>query len=133
MNNTKTIIYGVCGLLLAGVVFYLFSLAFTSLESMSAQSTQERLQEISIEEFDKGALHEQWRSLEGVYNNFKKDYLLKSERFDRFRMELQTLAQQNRLGTIRLESKYKSVFADVLQITMKVEFTGAYENIKKYI
>lgn len=133
MKTINIIIYGLAGLLVLSVVFFLFSFGYTSLESMTAQSTQSRLEELQDKAKGLEETSKEWTEIDLTYSSFKQDHLLDSEIYNRFKQDLQMLARKNRLGIPRLGYKFKSVFADVVKIIINIEAAGAYENIKRFI
>jgi Tfp pilus assembly protein PilO len=133
MKTIKIIIYGLAGLLVFSMGFFLFSFGYTSLESMTAQSAQSRLEELRDKAKELEETNKEWAEIDQTYSIFKKDHLLNSEIYNRFKQDLQMLARKNRLGIPRLVYKFKSVFSDVVKIIISVEAAGAYENIKRFI
>jgi Tfp pilus assembly protein PilO len=127
------IIYGLGGLLAASIVFFLFSFAYTSLETMSAQNIQSRLDELQQKVERQRKDYEEWKNVEQEYNSFKENYLVNSERFDGFKQDVQMAFRKNGVTFSRLEYGIKSMFSDVVKISVKSEFTGSYQNIKRFI
>ncbi len=133
MKTIKIIIYVLGGLLVLSVGFFLVSYAVTSLETMSAQTAQSRLQELRRTEKTLGGTSKEWTEIDNTYSAFKEDYLMKSVTLDRFKQDLQMLSRKNRLGNARFNYKFKFIFSDVVQISVNVEMAGSYENIKRFI
>lgn len=133
MKTINIIIYGLAGLLVLSVVFFLFSFGYTSLESMAAQSTQSQLEQLQEKTRKLEETNKEWTEIDQTYSNFKQDHLLDSEIFNRFKQDLQMMARKNGLGIPRMGYVFKSVFADVVKIIINIEAAGAYENIKRFI
>ncbi len=133
MKTVKLIIYVLGGLLVAGVVFFLFSFAYTSLETMSAQSTQARLEELQEKEKNLGTTFKEWTEIDRTYTAFKENHLVKVETFNRLKQDMQMLSRKNGLGNARFSFKYKSMLAGVLKLSVSVELVGSYENIKRFL
>jgi hypothetical protein len=133
MKPVKMIIYALVGLLLLSVVFFLFSFAYTSLETISAQNIQSRLTGVQKNANQKKKEYEEWMNFEKNYKKFKDNYLMKSERFDFFKQELQTILRKNGVESAPLKYSIETIFPDVVKISVKFELSGAYENIKRFI
>jgi hypothetical protein len=133
MKPIKMIIYSVGGLLMLSVLFFLFSFGYTSLETISAQNIQSRLMEVQKRANEWEKEHEEWMNVGDKYKRFKDEYMLKSERFDHFKQELQTILRKNGLGFAPLKYNITTMFFDMVKISIKIELNGAYENIKRFI
>ncbi len=133
MKIVKLIIYALGGLLVVGVAFFLFSFAYTSLETMSAQSTQARLEELQEKERTLGTTFKEWTEIDLTYTAFKENYLVKVEKFNRLKQDLQMLSRKNGLGNARFSFKYKSMLSGILKLSVIVERAGSYENIKRFL
>ncbi|MCX6582265.1 MAG: hypothetical protein NT166_19000 [Candidatus Aminicenantes bacterium] len=133
MSTIKKIMYGLAGLLVFSIVFFLFSFGYTSLESITAQSAQSRLEETRGKAKELEGTSKEWLDIENTYAGFKDLYLLKSEIYNRFKQDLETLAGKNGVGSSRFTYQYKSIFPDVVKIIVVCQVSGAYENIKRFI
>jgi Tfp pilus assembly protein PilO len=133
MRTEKLIIYVLGGLLVVSVAFFLFSFAYTSLETMSAQNTQERLAELRENEKALGSDVKQWSEIDKTYAAFKENYLVKVEMFNQLKQELLNLSRKNGLGNANFSFKYKSMLSGILKLSVNVELVGSYENIKHLI
>lgn len=133
MKTEKLIIYVLGGLLVVSVVFFLFSFAYTSLETMSAQSTQARLAELRENEKALGSDVREWTEIDKTYAAFKENYLVKVEMFNRLKQDLLNLSRKNGLGNANYSFKYKSMLSGILKLSVNVELVGSYENIKHLI
>ncbi len=133
MKPIEMIIYALGGLLFLSVLFFLFSFAYTSLETISAQNIQSRLMDVQKKATEWKKKHEEWMNVGDKYILFKDEYLMKSERFDRFKQELETVLRKNGLGFAPLKYSITTMFFDMVKISIKIELTGAYENIKRFI
>jgi hypothetical protein len=127
------IIYALGGLLIFSLVFFLFSFAYTSLETISAQNIQSRLTTVQKNANKKKTEYEEWMNFEKNYKKFKDNYLMKSEQFDHFKHELQTILRKNGLDSAPLKYSIETIFSDVVKISVRFELNGAYENIKRFI
>ncbi len=133
MKNIKIIIYALGGLLAASILFFLFSFAYVSLESMSAQNVQERLQSEIKNEKDWKTIHTDWENIENSYKGFKKEYLMKTKDFNAFKMEIQSLAGQNGVSISKLNHQLKSMYKEVVKVSYNAEMTGSYDSVKRFI
>ncbi len=133
MNRMKILVYSFVGLLVVGFAFFLFSLGYTSLETMSAQSVQERLAKEVKLELEWRTIHDDWDDVKNTFATFKKKYLIESEQFNTFKQQLQSLAMKNRLGGVKIDYNIHSQYSDVVKISFKLNVTGAYENLKRFI
>ena len=86
MKPIKMIIYALGGLLILSVLFFLFSFVYTSLETISAQNIQSRLTGVQKKANEWKMKHEEWVNVGDKYKLFKDEYLMKSERFDLFKL-----------------------------------------------
>ncbi|MDQ1353479.1 MAG: Type 4a pilus biosis protein PilO [Acidobacteriota bacterium] len=133
MTTIKKIMYGLAGLLAFSVVFFLFSFGYTSLESITAQSAQSRLEETRGKAKQLEVTSKEWLDIETSYSGFKDLYLMKSDVYSRFKQDLEMLARKNAVNNSRFTYQYKSIFTDVVKITVNTQMSGAYENIKRFI
>lgn len=133
MKIVKLIIYALGGLLVVGVAFFLFSFAYTSLETMSAQSTQARLEELQQREKTLGTTFKEWTEIDLTYTAFRENYLVKVETFNRLKQDLQMLSRKNGLGNARFGFKFKSMLSGIVKLSVTVELVGSYENIKRFL
>lgn len=133
MKIVKIFIYALGGLLAVGIAFFLFSFAYTSLETMSAQSTQARLEELQEQEQTLGATFKEWTEIETTYTAFRDNYLVEVEKFNRLKQDLQMLSRKNGLGNARFSFKYKSMLSGILKLSVSIELVGSYENIKRFL
>lgn len=133
MNKIKKIIYGFAGLLVFSIGFFLFSFGYTSMETITAQSAQSRLEETRLKAKELENTSKEWLDIENTYSTFKDVYLLKSEMYNRFKQDLEMLARKNGINSTRFTYQYKSIFPDVVKIGVSTELSGPYENIKRFI
>jgi len=133
MKPVKIIIHALGGVLILSVVFFLFSFAYTSLETISAQNIQSRLTDVQNKAKEKKKDYEEWMNFEKNYKKFKDNYLMKSEQFDQFKHELQTILRKNGVEFAPLKYSIETIFSDVVKISVRFELSGAYENIKRFI
>lgn len=133
MSTIKKIIYSLSGLLAFSVVFFLFSFGYTSLESITAQSAQSRLEETRVKAKQLEETSKEWLDIENTYAGFKDLYLMKSDIYNRFKQDLEMLVRKNGVNNSHFTYKYKSIFPDVVKIIVATELSGAYENIKRFI
>lgn len=133
MTTIKKIIYGLSGLLVFSVVFFLFSFGYTSLESITAQSAQSRLEETRGKAKQLEGTSKEWLDIETTYTGFKDLYLMRSDIYNRFKQDLEMLVRKNGVNNSRFTYQYKSIFPDVVKIIVTTQMSGAYENIKRFI
>lgn len=133
MSKIKKIIYGLAGLLVLSIGFFLFSFGYTSMETITAQSAQSKLEQIREEAKGLKDTSKEWLDIENTYSSFKDVYLLKSERYNQFKQDLDMLTRRNGIGITRTTYQYKSIFPDVVKIIVFTQITGPYENIKHFI
>lgn len=133
MTTIKKIMYGLSGLLVFSVVFFLFSFGYTSLESITAQSAQSRLEETRGKAKQLEGTSKEWLDIETTYAGFKDLYLMRSDIYNRFKQDLEMLVRKNGVNNSRFTYQYKSIFPDVVKIIVTTQMSGAYENIKRFI
>ncbi|HLP48945.1 MAG TPA: hypothetical protein VK469_23595 [Candidatus Kapabacteria bacterium] len=133
MSKITKIIYGLAGLVVFSIGFFLFSFSYTSIETMSAQSAQSRLEETRLKAKGLEETTKEWLNIENTYSAFKDVYLLKAEMYNRFKQDLEMLTRKNGVGSSRFSYQYKSIFPDIVKIIVFTEVSGSYENIKRFI
>jgi hypothetical protein len=133
MTTIKKIMYGLAGLAAFSILFFLFSFGYTSVESLTAQSAQSRLELTREKAKQLEESSKEWLDIENTYAAFKELYLMKSEVYNPFKQDLEMLARKNSIGNSRFNYQYKSIFPDVVKIIVTTQVSGAYENIKRFI
>lgn len=133
MSKIRKIIYSLAGLLVFSIGFFLFSFGYTSMETITAQSAQSKLEEIRGKAEGLKETSKEWLEIENTYSSFKDVYLLKSEMYNQFKQDLDMLTRRNGIGSTRTTFQYKSIFPDVVKIIVFTQVSGPYENIKHFI
>lgn len=133
MKWIKIIIYALSVLLMLSAAFFLFSFAYTSIETISAKNIQAELIKKQDEAKELSLEHGEWMNVEEEYKGFKDNYLMKSERYTGFKQELQTTFRKYGLRSGPLKYKINNFFFDVTQITISGRLTGTYDNIKRFV
>ncbi len=136
MNTNKWIIYIVSGLFLLSSAFLIISMAYSSLENVSAKDLETKiatcksdLEKLSREE----AYFSQWKNIRAYFDRFKKDYLMDMEEFSHFRDDLVIMLNKYGLAHRGVEHKYETVFKDYLRVKVSFTVNGLYPNIKRFI
>ncbi len=136
MKTIHLIIYVLCGILALSVIFLLFSYAYTSYESFSAQSTQSRLEEVLSDEKILAGEFAEWNDMNNIYTKFKSDYLVDAADYRKFKQELPMTLRKNGLQ-VTAEPKFtpekRAKFTDVSKISVNIQVTGAYDGMKRFI
>ncbi len=128
----KLFVYSIASLLPLSILFFLFSLIYSSLESLSAQQTLAKLKEAETLTATNKTLFEEWQQISKSYKSFQNKYLMPSDQLQAFRQQMQMTARKNGIGTFNMISDPKSVL-DVINFTFKLEMTGNYQSIKRFI
>jgi Tfp pilus assembly protein PilO len=138
MKTNKSIIYILCGLFALSLLFCLFSFAYSSIESVSAQSLQSELQEYEKKEKEAvkvEAVHKRWQNIHNEFQQFKTEFLMKMDDFSQFRDQLKMMFSKNQLalqGGVRYS--YKRIFSsDIYKVDVGFTLVGSYTNIKRFI
>jgi hypothetical protein len=135
MNTNKWIIYTISGLFILSGFFCIISLAYTSMENVTAKGLQERIDQCKKEvaQLSKEAASlSDWRNIREYFEQFKNDYLMKWEEFSQFRDNLRMTFNKYGLQNKYVSHSYKDVFG---LLRAKVSFTveGTYPKIKRFI
>jgi len=138
MKTNKYIIYILCGLVALSFLFCLFSLAYSSIESVSAQSLQDELLEYEKKEKQAAAIeavHKRWQNIHSEFQQFKTEFLMKMDDFSQFRDQLKMMLSKNQLALQGgVGYSYKRVFAsDIIKVDVGFKLIGTYPNIKRFI
>jgi hypothetical protein len=134
MKPIKIFFYAISYLLPASLLFLILSLAYSSFQTISAQNTLLKLKEIQNNTRSQKTLYEEWQKIEETYKTFQTKFLLKSDKLNNFRQEVQLMARRNGFGAVNMNNKINSIpFTDVLNITFTIEAAGNYRSIKRFI
>ncbi len=135
-KKSKIIIYSLVGLLLLGCAFFIFSFAYSSLESISVMGFQSRIDEFNEREkkfLELEGRYKEWQDIEKTYSQFKLDYLIPFNDYPAFRSELETLLMSNHLQVNKVSHKYRNLMDGMRRVNIDLLVVGAYGNIKKFI
>lgn len=136
INPVLAVVYGLIGLFLASGLFFIFSLVYSSLETMSIKGLDARAREFKgqEEEFLKlEATYKEWHDMERIFSLFKKDYLIRFDDYPAFRNELQGIFGRNSLQLIKSTHKYRNMFSDIRRVSIDLQVKGTYTDLKKFI
>jgi len=134
MKPVKIFFYAIGGLLPASLLFLIISLAYSSFQTISAQNTLQKLKEVQGSTEAQKRQYEEWQKIGETYKAFQTEFLLKSEKLNSFRQDIQLIARQNGFGAVNMNNKINSLpFTDVLNITFTIELAGSYRSIKRFI
>jgi hypothetical protein len=135
MNTNKWIIYTISGLFILSGLFCFISLAYTSMENITAKGLQERidkckkdLAQLSKEE----ASLSDWRNISKYFDQFKNDYLMKMEEYSQFRDNLRMTFNKFGLQNKSVSHSYKDVY-DYMKVKVTFSVQGTYPQIKRFI
>jgi hypothetical protein len=135
MNTNKWIIYTISGLFILSGIFCIISLAYTSMENVTAKGLQDRidrckdeLAQLSKEE----ASISDWRNIGKYFEQFKNNYLMKIEQFSQFRDNLRITFNKYALQNNNVSHMYKDAF-DYMQVRVSFTVEGTYPQIKRFI
>jgi Tfp pilus assembly protein PilO len=113
----------------------MISLAYTSMENVTAKGLQERIDrckkevaQLSKEEASLG----EWRNINKYFDQFKNDYLMKMEEFSQFRDNLRMTFNKFGLQNKSVSHSYKGVF-DYMKVKVSFRVEGTYPQIKRFI
>ncbi|UCH96893.1 MAG: hypothetical protein JSV88_08590 [Candidatus Aminicenantes bacterium] len=136
MDTNKWLIYIISGLFVLSSLFCLLSLAYTSIENVSARNLEEKiarrknqLEEASKEE----ASLSEWRNIKGYFDQFKKDYLMEMDDLSQFRDNLKMIFNKYGLTNKQIQHKYKRPLRDYILVEVTFTISGLYPNIKRFI
>ncbi len=135
MNTNKWIIYTVSGLFILSGIFCIISLAYTSMENVTAKGLQDRidrckeeLAQLSKEE----ASISDWRNIGKYFEQFKSHYLMKIEDFSQFRDNLRITINKYALQNKDVSHMYNDA-VDYMQVRILFKVEGTYPQIKRFI
>jgi hypothetical protein len=135
MNTNKWIIYSISGLFILSCFFCIISLAYTSMENITAKGLQDRidrckkeLAQLSIEE----ASLSDWRNISKYFDQFRNDYLMKMDDYSKFRDNLRITFNKYGLQNRVVAHSYKQVFG-YRKVLVSFTVEGTYPKIKRFI
>ncbi|MFC2146148.1 hypothetical protein ACFLRT_02175 [Acidobacteriota bacterium] len=135
MNTNKWIIYTISGLFILSGLFCFISLAYTSMENVTAKGLQERIErckkEVAQLSKEEATLSE-WRNISKYFEQFKNDYLMKMEEYSQFRDNLRMTFNKFGLQNKYVSHSYQGVF-DYMKVDVSFTVNGTYPQIKRFI
>ena len=135
-KNSVIIIYGLVGLFLCSLGFFIISFTYSSLENISVKSFQSRIDEYDKKEKKFIELEENfnaWKNIDQTYAQFKEDYLMKFYDYPDFRNQLRSTLAQNGLQLEDMKHKYKNMMDDIRKVSLNLHVMGSYMNLKKFV
>jgi Tfp pilus assembly protein PilO len=117
-------------------LFLLFSFGYTSLEKISIQNLDDRLQELRTQEAEFSKLDKkvlEWQNIEKTYGQFKADYLTQYAAFSDFRNQLESIFQGNMLNSFKTTYRIKNLADGIVRVSLNFNLSGTYRDIKKFI
>ena len=139
MKVNNVIIYTVSSLFVLSFLFFLIAMGYSSIDSVTASSLNEKLIEYekkAVEATKLEASRKEWRNIDKVIDQFKNKYFMKYDEFSRFRSDLRSNFMKFRLQ-LQMKNKvrytYKRIFKDMTKVIVKFVLTGSYVDIKKLI
>lgn len=136
MRKNEILVYIFLALFLLSTLFLVISLGYTSLEKISAQSLDDRMQELQNKEVEFSKLEqkgEEWQNIDQTYEQFKTDFLLQYEKFSDFRNQLESIFQTNMLTSERKNYRINNLPGGIVRVTLDFNLTGSYRDIKKFL
>ena len=135
MNTNKWIIYTISGLFILSGFFCMISLAYTSMENVTAKSLQERIdrckKEVAQLSKEEASLSE-WRNIKEYFEQFKNDYLIKMEDYSQFRDNLRMTFNKFGLQNKNVNHRYRGIF-NYMKVDVSFTVKGTYPQIKRFI
>jgi len=136
-HRNKLIAYGLSGLFALSVIFCVLSLAYSSFERISGQSLNEKFAELELKRGAAMALkkkHDDWQNISTRIIDFSKQYLMSMDDYSRFRRDLNTLLQKNRLQSQReFQPNYKRMLKKYFCVEVNFTASGTYPDLKRFI
>lgn len=135
-KNSVIVFYGLVGLFLVSLAFFVLSFLYSSFENISVMGFKSRLDEYNRKEkeFVKlEATYTEWKNMDKVYAQFKDDYLVKFNDYPNFRNELQSVLMGNAIRLVDMKQKYRNMMTDLRRVTIDLQLVGSYTNLKKFI
>jgi Tfp pilus assembly protein PilO len=136
MRNIKILAYAFFSVLVLSTLFLLFSFGYTSLEKISVQNLDDRLQELRTQEAEFSKLEEkvlEWQNIGKSYGQFKTDHLMQYAAFSDFRNQLESIFQGNMLNSFKTTYRIKNLADDIVRVSLNFNLSGSYRDIKKFI
>jgi hypothetical protein len=135
MITNKWTIYTICGLFILSGFFCFISLAYTSMENITAKGLQDRIdrckKELAQLSKEEASLSD-WRNISKYFDQFKNDYLMKMEEYSKFRDNLRITFNKYGLQNRGVAHSYKHVF-DYRKVIVSFTVEGTYPQIKRFI
>jgi len=135
MNTNKWIIYTISGLFILSGIFCVISLAYTSMENVTAKGLQDRIdrcKEELVQLSKEEASISDWRNIGKYFEQFKNNYLMTIEEFAQFRDNLRITINKYGLQNKNVTHMYKDAF-DYMQVRILFTVEGPYPQIKRFI
>lgn len=135
MNTNKWIIYTISGLFILSGLFCIVSLAYTSMENVTAKDLQDRIdrckREVAQLSREEASLSD-WRNIGKYFDQFKNDYLMKWEGYSKFRDNLRMSFNKFGLQNKFVNHSYKDVLG-YMKVNVSFTVEGTYPQIKRFI
>ncbi|MGD2085293.1 MAG: hypothetical protein PVH61_03830 [Candidatus Aminicenantes bacterium] len=135
MNTNKWIIYTISGLFILSGFFCIISLAYTSMENITAKGLQDRIdrckKELAQLSKEEASLSD-WRNIGKYFDQFRNGYLMKMEDYSQFRDNLRITFNKYGLQNNVVNHSYKQVFG-YRKVTVSFTVEGTYPQLKRFI
>jgi hypothetical protein len=139
MKINRIIIYAVSGFFVLSFLFFMVSMAYTSIDTVTAANLDERLavlEKKAVDAAKEEASRNEWRNIDKIIDAFKKEHLMKMDEFAKFRSDLNVIFMKNRLLLLpqkKVRHNYKAMFDDIIKVNISFIVTGTYPDFKRFI
>jgi Tfp pilus assembly protein PilO len=136
MKKINITIYSLLGIFLVALLFFLFSLSYFSIKTISQTTLQTRFNELNTRKDELLGLkksHEEWQHIEDEYKSFTAQYCINYSNFVNFRKTLDQKILQNGLEASRFQTNRRDIIKGLEKMTYNFSVTGDYKNLKKFL
>lgn len=135
-NNYRFLARGSLVLMVFSLLFTLFAVVFRVVESAAVQNLDEKKKErVELQEKVQGltASRNEWRQVESLYQQTKKQYFRPFRRFTEFQGELNGLLQQVSLQVVRKEFGIENIRNEFARVRIHMTLEGPYPGFKQFL
>ena len=136
MKKIRWITWGLLACAALSAAAFLTSLVFTSLTNAAEKKRLSQLQELNHREEEFATLqasYQEWRQVETVLSQFKRERLFADRDFSTFRNGLNALFVRNQLQASGINFLPGRASVDIKKIIINFVLSGTYANLKKFI
>ncbi|MBN2346019.1 MAG: hypothetical protein JXO51_06480 [Candidatus Aminicenantes bacterium] len=136
MTRHRIAVTALLGLLAAGAVAYLLTLAGGVLQDLSRRGRQRRQAAVRLQEEELRTLaaeHSAWKNLPRELEAFHREHIITMDDFARLRRELNACLEGNGLRASNISFQFGAGREHIRKVSIGLSLDGPYRNVKKFI